>query len=212
MKNKLILIILILIGMLSIATISLGFSIDMEMDKTRNLEVDDEIILTLNLSEKIVGASFKIDYDTNSLKLIDKETANLYVSENNGQVACVYLDMEDKGTNNLKIKFKVLNADKTNLGFSLKEAKFVVLGNENSYSENDIVGISKTIDIEKTTDNDNNNNGNANNNNTNNNNKDNTTVNNPLPQTGTNDIIFIFIGITALIAVYYGIKLKMINR
>lgn len=218
MKNKLILIILILIVMLSIATISLGFSVDMEMDKTKNLEVDDEVILTLNLSEKIVGASFKINYDTNTLKLIDKETVNLYASENNGQVACVYIDMEDKGTNTLKIKFKVLNTDKTNLEFSLKEAKFVVLGNEKSYSGNDIVGISKTIDIEKTTNNDNN--GNANNNNTNNNdanindnnNKDNTTVKKPLPQTGTNDVILIFIGISILISSYFGIRLKMINR
>ena len=220
MKNKLILIILILIVMLSITTISLGFSVDIEMDKTKNLKVDDEVILTLNLSEKIVGASFKINYDTNSLKLVDKETANLYVSENTGQVACVYIDMEDNGTETLKIKFKVLNIDKTNLDFSLSDAKFVVLGNKNSYSENDIVGISKTIDIEKTTNTDNNN-GNDNNDNTNNNNsnmdnnnsnKDNTTVNNVLPKTGTNDKILIFIGISIVIASYFGIRLKMINK
>ena len=110
MKNKFILINVILIAIIiSISTVSLGFGIDIEMDKKENLKVGDEVILTINSSEKIVGASFKINYDTNSLKLLDKETQNLYVSENNRQVACVYIDMEDIGTDTLKIKFKVLN-------------------------------------------------------------------------------------------------------
>ncbi len=246
MKNKIILINVILIAIISISTVSLGFSIDMEIDKKENLKVDDELILTINLSEKIVGASFKINYDTNILKLLDKETKNLYVSENNRQIACVYIDMGDIGTDSLKIKFKVLNTDKTELNFSLEEAKFITLGNENSYSENDIIGISKTITIKKisndnnigdNTNNDpnnnvNNNNNNGtnnntsntlnnstnsnstsnNNNNSNSNNKDNTTVNTYLPKTGTSDIIFVFIGITILSIIYFGIKLRKISK
>lgn len=257
MKNKFVLINVILIAIISISTISLGFSIDMEMDKTENLNVDDEVILTLNLSEKIVGASFKINYDTNSLKLLDKETQNLYVSENNRQVACVYIDMEDNGTDILKIKFKVLNTDITNLDFSLEEAKFIVLGDKTSYSENDIIGISKTMTIKKTSNNDNNNDndnnsdnigndtnnnqnnnannsnngtnnntGNVSNNNTNNinnndsssnknnnsNKKDNTTVNTSIPKTGTSDIIFVFIGVTILSVIYFGIRLRKISK
>ena len=78
MKNKFILINVILIAIIiSISTVSLGFGIDIEMDKKENLKVGDEVILTINSSEKIVGASFKINYDTNSLKLLDKETQNL---------------------------------------------------------------------------------------------------------------------------------------
>ena len=207
MKSKLILVILILIAILSISTISLGFSIDMEMDKTTDLKANDEVVLILNLSEKIIGASFKINYDVSNLKLVDRESENLYVSENNAQIACVYIDMEDKGTDTLKIKFKVLNTDKTNLEFSLDEAKFITLENENSYAGDDIVGISKTITIEKAsnddTDNDNDDNSS--------NKQDNTTIKDKLPQTGTNDIIFVLIGITASIVSYYGIKLNAIK-
>ncbi len=241
MKNKIILINLILIAIISISTISLGFNIDIEMNKTKNLKVDDEIILTINLSEKIVGASFKINYDRNSLKLLDKKSENLYVSENNGQVACVYIDMEEKGTDNLKISFKLINTDKTDLNFNLEEAKFITLGNEKSYSGNEINGISKTITIEKasndintgdntnnsqnnntnngtnnntgnTSNNSQNNNTNLNSNTNNSNKKDNTTVNTPLPKTGTNDIILIFIGIIICSIVYFGLKLKKINK
>ncbi len=239
MKNKIILINVILIAIISISTVSFGFSIDMEIDKKENLNVDDELILTINLNEKIVGASFKINYDTNILKLLDKETQNLYVSENNRQIACVYIDMENIGTDSIKIKFKVLNTDKTELKFSLEEAKFITLDNENSYSGSEINGISKTITIKKAS-NDNNvgdnignnvnnsnginnnqsntSNSNLNNNITSNNNnngysKDNTTINTYLPKTGTSDIIiYSFIGITILSIIYFRIKLRKISK
>ena len=238
MKNKFILINVILIAIIiSISTVRLGFGIDIEMDKKENLKVGDEVILTINSSEKIVGASFKINYDTNSLKLLDKETQNLYVSENNRQVACVYIDMEDIGNDTIKVKFKVLNVDKTELNFSLEEAKFITLGDENSYSGSEINGISKTITIEKTSDdnnigdntnndqNNNSNNNNGTNNNTGNisnnstsnknnniNNKDNSTLNTYLPKTGTSNIIFVFIGLTILSVIYFGIRLRIISK
>ncbi len=212
MKNKLILVNLILIAFLSISTISLGFSIDMEMDKTKDLKVDDEVIYSINLNEKIIGASFKINYDISNLKLVDSESENLYVSENNGQVACVYLDIEDKGTDTLKIKFKVLNTNIANFNFSLNEAKFVTLENQSSYEQNDIEGITKIITIEKSTSE------NIDNTNKNENNpkteqqQDNTTITNKIPQTGTSDIIFILIGITGLMIIYHTIKLKRISK
>lgn len=238
MKNKFIIINVILIAIISISTISIGFGIDIEMDKRENLKVGDEVILTINSSEKIVGASFKINYDTNILKLLDKETENLYVSENYTQIACVYIDMEDIGTNALKIKFKVLKTDKTELKFSLEEAKFVTLGNENLYSGNEINGINKTITIEKISndssvgddENNNQNNNSSNNNNSTNignvsnnnvnnnnasnniNNKDNTLVNTSIPKTGTSDIILVFIEITICSTVYFLIKLINIKK
>lgn len=211
MKRKLILVNLILIAFLSISTISLGFSINMEMDKTKDLKVDDEIIYSINLSEKIIGASFKINYDISNLKFVDNESENLYVSENNGQVACVYLDMEDKGTDTLKIKFKVLNTNIANFNFSLDEAKFVTLENQSSYGQNDIDGITKIITIEKSTS-ENIDNTNKNENNLNTEKQDNTTITYRIPQTGTSDIIFILIGITGLMIIYHTIKLKNISK
>lgn len=211
MKRKLILVNLILIAFLSISTISLGFSINMEMDKTKDLKVDDEIIYSINLSEKIIGASFKINYDISNLKFVDSESENLYVSENNGQVACVYLDMEDKGTDTLKIKFKVLNTNIANFNFSLDEAKFVTLENQNSYGQNNIDGITKIITIEKSTS-ENIDNTNKNENNLNTEKQDNTTITDRIPQTGTSDIIFILIGITGLMIIYHTIKLKNISK
>ena len=65
--------------------------------------------------------------------------------------------------------------------------------------------------------NSNNNTGNISNNSTSNknnniNNKDNSTLNTYLPKTGTSNIIFVFIGVTILSVIYFGIRLRIISK
>lgn len=176
MKKKISVIGIILILVINIVTISLGFSINMNLDKTKNIKVNDTVILTLDLEEPIVGASFKMNYNSSNLELIGSESTNLSASENNGKIACVYVDMAKTGTNSLKIKFKARKDIKnTDLTFELEEAKFITLNGEKSYSQNEIDGIKKVITIEKATTN---NSGNNNPSNTTNNIKDNTSSTN----------------------------------
>ena len=150
LKNKICLITVIIFMVLAISNISLGFSVNMSLDKTKELKVNDEIVLTITPSETIVGATFKINYDNKNLKLIGSETNNLSVSENDGKIACAYIDMVKKGTDNLKIKLKIVNNVASNMTFKLEEAKFVNLKDDKSYSQSEISGIDKTLTTDST--------------------------------------------------------------
>ena len=176
---------------LSISTASLAMSIDMSLDKTKDIKMNDTVIYTLKLSEKIIGASFKINYDSDKLELVESGTTNLSVSKNNGKIACVYFDMAKIGIDTCSIKFKAKkNIENTKLTFELEETKFITLNGEKSYSQSDMNGIKQTITIEKSSvpnsgntgstdknpsnsdDNNNNNNDNSNNNSNNDNTND----------------------------------------
>ena len=151
MKKKIYLLSLVILTIIGISTLSLGFSVNMSLDKTKNLNVNDEVVLTLNLSEEIVGASFKINYDSTNLKLVESQTTNLSVSENDGKIACVYFDMAKSGIDNLKIKFKIANNTNNNMTFNIEDAKFISKENEKSYSQGEIENKTVTIKPNTTT-------------------------------------------------------------
>lgn len=174
MKNKICVISLIVLTIVAIATTSLGFSVDMTLSKSENIKINDEITVTLNFSEEIVGATFKVNYDNNNLKLVGSETTNLTVSENDGKVAGVYVDMAKAGTKNLKIKFKVINTTNTTMAFKIEDAKFVTKKDEKSYSLNKVTQTDASTDTKK----DDNTNSNTDKNNNTTNNTTNNTVNN----------------------------------
>ncbi len=148
--KKVSIIVVSILMVVSISTASLAMSIDMNLDQTKDIKMNDTVIYTLKLSEKIIGASFKINYDSDQLELVGSGTTNLSASKNNGKIACVYFDMEKKAIDTCSIKFKAKkNMENTTLTFELEEAKFIALNGEKSYSQNDIAGIKKTITIEK---------------------------------------------------------------
>lgn len=148
--KKVSIVILSILVIFSISTVSLAMSMDMSLDKTKDIKKNDTVIYTLALSEKIIGASFKIDYDKEALELVGSGTTNLSATNNNGKIACVYFDMAKTGIDTCSIKFKARkNIENTKLTFELEEAKFITLNGEKSYSQSDIAGIKKTITIEK---------------------------------------------------------------
>lgn len=238
MKKKIVLISIILILVVSIANICLGFSLDMNLDKTKSIKENDEIILTLKTSEKIIGASFKMNVSSD-LELVESASDNLSVSDNNGKIACVYVDTAKKETDTLKIKFKAKKDITKNLDFSLEDAKFISASDETTFDQSKIDGIEKTIQIQSETtisDDSKNNNTNSNGNTSKNDNKNNTNQNSKenkinnnntikqnttkiksdtsksastIPYTGTNTIILVIAIIAATIStVYFGIKMK----
>lgn len=141
---------IVLIAIISISTASLAMSMDMSLDKTKDIKMNDTVIYTLKLSEKMIGASFKINYNSDQLEFVESGTTNFSASKNNEKIACVYFDMAKTGIDTCSIKFKAKkNMQNTTLTFELEEAKFITLNGEKSYSPSDIAGIKKTITIEK---------------------------------------------------------------
>ena len=175
----------------SVSTVSFAMSMDMSLNPTKDIKANDTVIYTLSLSEKIIGASFKINYDRDQLELVESGTTNLSASVNHGKIACVYFDMEKTGIDSCSIKFKAKkNIENTKLIFELEEAKFIAKNGERSYSQNDIAGIKKTITIGKSDDSNSGNNGSTNKNpsNSDNNNNDvNDDSNNSSNNNNTND-------------------------
>jgi hypothetical protein len=229
MKRKGCIISIILIALLTITTTCFGFEINMNLNKTKDIKAGDEITLTIKPNETIIGASFKMDYDSDNLELSGSDTDNLSVSENNGKIAAVYVDTLKTGTNSLKIKFKVKNDINSEVTFSLEETKFVSLEGETTYNQDDITGVEKTISVTKSSQisnsgnevkNETNNTSNTTKNITNTSNSVNsisnnstlktntTTSSNDIPYTGTSQIILIAMAITLTTTIYFGIKLR----
>lgn len=134
---------------------SLGFSLNIDIDK-KKIEKDEEFKFTIETSEDIIGASFKIDYDLNNIEFIESKTSNLNVSVDDGKLACVYLDVLKKGTNKLEIRFKAKNT-LSNITFNIEDGKFITKTGEKIYkSSNEISGLTKKINLEETSNVDNN--------------------------------------------------------
>lgn len=144
MKNKICIISLVTMIIIAISTTSFGFGLNMSFNKIDKINVGDEIILTINFNQKIIGATFKISYDTN-LEMLDSQTSNLALSNSNGKLACVYVDMAKRGTNTLKFKFKVKSITNNIMSFNMEDAKFVTKLNEKTYTQNKEIKASITI-------------------------------------------------------------------
>lgn len=231
LKKLSIISVVLAILILSISTISLAFSIDMKLDNTEKIEKNSEVVYTLTFDEKIIGASFKISYDSSKLELVESKMVNLLVSKNDGKIACVYFDMNKTAIDTCNIKFKAKeNIENVDLKFELKEAKFITENNEISYSLDNIKGSSKIITIESENNSKNeiennsypsslsnsNSNNISNNNNNNSNNAikknstkiDNTVASSDIPKTGITDYLGVPIIIISMFAIFFLIKIK----
>ena len=154
MKNKICIISLVTMIIIAISTTSFGFGLNMSFNKIDKINVGDEIILTINFNQKIIGATFKISYDTN-LEMLDSQTSNLALSNSNGKLACVYVDMAKRGTNTLKFKFKVKSIKNNIMSFNIEDSKFVTKSDEKTYTQNKEIETSITINKGDNSENDN---------------------------------------------------------
>lgn len=154
MKNKICIISLVTMIIIAISTTSFGFGLNMSFNKIDKINVGDEIILTINFNQKIIGATFKISYDTN-LEMLDSRTSNLALSNSNGKLACVYVDMAKRGTNTLKFKFKVKSIKNNIMSFNIEDSKFVTKSDEKTYTQNKEIETSITINKGDNSENDN---------------------------------------------------------
>lgn len=155
MKNKICIISLVTMIIIAISTTSFGFGLNMSFNKIDKINVGDEIILTINFSEDIIGATLKINYDNNNLELLGSQTDDLTVANKDGKVSCVYFEIVKRGTNTLKVKFKVKSITNNIMSFNMEDAKFVTKLNEKTYTQNKEIKASITINKGDNSENDN---------------------------------------------------------
>lgn len=146
MKRILIVTICMLVFILSASTFSMGaFTVNVtanpELSKT---EIGGEINYTISFNEKIVAGNFDLEFNTELLEFVSSETTNLNIAMNNGKLSCVYVDISQNGTSDLKIKFKKKSSiGEPNIKFT--NIKFRGKDKEISYTEKDIqIIIAKT--------------------------------------------------------------------
>lgn len=149
MNRKKIIAILILILILilsSIAKISMAaFTANVTSNKNlENINIGEEITYTIKLTEEIVACNFDISFDTKVLEFVSSETSNLTAAMNNGKLSCVYVDISQTGTTDLKLKFKKISTGNANIEFT--NIKFRAKGQETSYTENDTKIVMTTLE------------------------------------------------------------------
>lgn len=96
-----------------------------------NVKVGEEITYTIKLDSNVIAANFDIKYDDKNFELIGSNTTGLNVSKNGEVISCIYIDMNEQGTNEFAVKFKAIKKDKE-ATFSVENAKFRILGQQNS--------------------------------------------------------------------------------
>ena len=98
---------------------------------SHNVKVGEEITYTINLDSNVIAANFDIKYDDKNFELIGSNTTGLNVSKNGEVISCIYIDMNEQGTNEFAVRFKAIKKDKE-ATFSVENAKFRILGQQNS--------------------------------------------------------------------------------
>lgn len=128
--------------------ISKAFEINLSTDK-ENIKRNDEIILKIKTTEKLVAGNFEINYNNKVFKFV--EGVNINAAEKDGKVACIYGDLEGKGEDEFLIKFKAIKSSK-NAEFKIENAKCRVVNKEESYTDENIFG-EKLIELKIETNN-----------------------------------------------------------
>lgn len=116
--------------------ISKAFEMDLSTDK-ENIKRNDEIILKIKTTEKLVAANFEINYNNKIFKFL--EGVNINAAEKDGKVACIYGDLAGKGEDEFLIKFKAIKSGK-NAEFKIENLKCRAVNQEESYTDENILG------------------------------------------------------------------------
>lgn len=217
---------------------AMGCNATIESTKTQ-FEKNEEFTLNFSISNiqserGVIALTAVLDYDKNSLTLVKMEGQNSWetpadgasYNSQNGKIAITRGGLGKQNEVVFKMTFKVKPEAKQNLTIALKDVA-IADGNETAKFET----VKKDITIkEANTDNSSNNNGQTNitpgtttNNNTGSNNSgssnkvanktDTSKSKSKIPQTGTNDIVLISIGMVGAVAIVFcGTKMILIKN
>lgn len=80
------------------------------------IEKENEIEFTIKFGEKITTADFTVNYETDKLTYIESSTEDLKTNNIQNELICCYYDLNKKGTEEIKLKFKAnKETNKTNI-------------------------------------------------------------------------------------------------
>ena len=72
------------------------FSIDITTNKEK-VTIGEEVILKIKTEKNVVASNFEINYNSQNCELINTTSNNLYMSEKNGKMECLYFDLDQNG-------------------------------------------------------------------------------------------------------------------
>lgn len=149
MKKRIVIgIVLLVVSVFLITTSNANFNVRMNIDGgSENKQIGESITYRVKLNENIVACNFDITYDNKILEFVGSDTQNLSAAVNGDVVSCIYVDIAQQGTNEFKIKFKVIaeSSGQTNIGIT--NVKFRAKDKETSYVASDIQGVEQILKL-----------------------------------------------------------------
>lgn len=149
MKKRVVIgIVLLIVSVFLITTSNANFTVNMNIDGGSESKIIGETVTyKVKLNENIVACNFDINYDNKILEFVGSDTQNLNAAVNGNVVSCIYVDLAQQGTNEFKIKFKVIAESKGQTNIGITNVKFRAKDKETSYVASDIQGVNETLKL-----------------------------------------------------------------
>lgn len=149
MKKRVVIgMVLLIVSVFLITTSNANFTVSMNIDGgSESKQIGENITYKVRLNENIVACNFDIKYDNKILEFVGSDTQNLNAAVNGNVVSCIYVDLAQQGTNEFKIKFKVIAESKGQTNIGITNVKFRAKDKETSYVASDIQGVNETLKL-----------------------------------------------------------------
>lgn len=134
---------LLVISIMLFETNSNAFTAKTSIDN-KEITVGEIITYKIKLDKKVIATNFDISYNAESFEFIGSKTPGLNVSEKEGKVACIYLDIKQQGISEFQLEFKSKKSSKEET-FSIENVKFRVAGQKESYTLKNTIGLEEQI-------------------------------------------------------------------
>lgn len=147
-------IVMLVISIFLITTSKATFTMTMNLSGNSIVKVGEDVIVKIDLSEKIVACNFEISYNKENFQFLGSSTNGLSAAVNGEKVSCIYYDSSLAGTDSLSIKFKAIKETDEESNFTIEDVKFRAKGKDVSYTIDDIIGMNTVLTIGSITDSD----------------------------------------------------------
>lgn len=126
-----------------------GLNLSIVTDK-KIYVVGDDIEVKIKLNEKVMTASYYLNYDSSVLTYKETKTSNLAVKDypNENLIKCVYADLSGTGIDEIIFVFNLKSETDKDILLNLTNATMTTAKDSKSYSNNEIKGIENSAQIQ----------------------------------------------------------------
>lgn len=126
-----------------------GLNLSIVTDK-KIYVVGDDIEVKIKLNEKVMTASYYLNYNSSVLTYKETKTSNLAVKDypNENLIKCVYADLSGTGIDEIIFVFNLKTETDKNILLNLTNATMTTAKDSKSYSNNEIKGIENSAQIQ----------------------------------------------------------------